>query len=46
MTPIDQIASGKDKLEQKTIDFENLGDSGLKSGKWDVVFITYAVLFD
>ncbi|KAJ7576801.1 hypothetical protein C8J56DRAFT_971624 [Mycena floridula] len=30
---------GAEKLEQKTIDFENLSESGLKDGKWDVVFI-------
>ncbi|KAH7910060.1 hypothetical protein BJ138DRAFT_1153802 [Hygrophoropsis aurantiaca] len=30
----------KSKLEQKVIDFEKLGESGLKDGKWDVVFIT------
>ncbi|KAJ7597575.1 hypothetical protein C8J56DRAFT_1011918 [Mycena floridula] len=30
---------GTQKLEQKTIDFENLGQSGLKDGKWDVVFV-------
>jgi len=27
-------------LEQKSIDFENLGASGLKEGKWDVIYIT------
>lgn len=42
ITPIDTIPAGKDKLEQKVIDFEKLGESGLKDSKWDVVFITYA----
>jgi len=41
ITPADQISTGKDKLEQKVIDFEKLHDSGLSHGKWDVVFITY-----
>ncbi|KAG6877544.1 hypothetical protein C0993_006237 [Termitomyces sp. T159_Od127] len=31
--------SGTDKLVQRTIDFENLKESGLKEHKWDVVFI-------
>ncbi|KAF8809519.1 hypothetical protein BYT27DRAFT_7337251 [Phlegmacium glaucopus] len=34
------ITAGKDKLEQKVIDFEKIQESGLKQGKWDVVFIT------
>ncbi|KAJ7065272.1 hypothetical protein C8F01DRAFT_1248871 [Mycena amicta] len=37
-TSLDTITTGKDKLEQKTIDFENLDAAGF--GKWDVVFIT------
>jgi len=28
------------KLEQKEVDFENLAASGMKQGKWDVVYIT------
>ncbi|KAF9525130.1 hypothetical protein CPB83DRAFT_909398 [Crepidotus variabilis] len=40
VTPAEDIKEGKDRLEQKTIDFENLGESGLKDGKWDVVYIT------
>ncbi|KAG6872907.1 hypothetical protein C0995_005313 [Termitomyces sp. Mi166 len=32
-------ASGVDKLIQRTIDFENLKEAGLKEHKWDVVFI-------
>ena len=39
VTPLDKIDVGKDKLEQKTIDFEKLEESGLKEGKWDVVYI-------
>ncbi|KDQ61911.1 hypothetical protein JAAARDRAFT_525851 [Jaapia argillacea MUCL 33604] len=35
-----QLSGGKEKLEQKVIDFEKLGDAGIKEGKWDVVFIT------
>ncbi|KAF7309491.1 hypothetical protein MIND_00319900 [Mycena indigotica] len=38
-TDPDKLAVGKEKLEQRTIDFENLDTSGLKDGKWDVVFI-------
>lgn len=41
VTPLEQIASGKKKLEQKVVDFENLEDAGLNTGNWDVVFITY-----
>jgi hypothetical protein len=38
--------SNKDKLEQKTIDFDKLlenaaDDQGLSKGNWDVIFITY-----
>jgi len=40
VTPADQITTGKDKLEQKVIDFEKITESGLKEGKWDVVYIT------
>ncbi len=35
------ITEGKEKLEQKVINFEKLEEAGLKDGKWDVVFITY-----
>lgn len=41
VTDLDSISTGKDKLQQKVIDFEKLNESGLKDGKWDVVFITY-----
>ncbi|KAF8159403.1 hypothetical protein B0H34DRAFT_782171 [Crassisporium funariophilum] len=40
LTPTGEITAGQDKLEQKVIDFEKLQESGLSSGKWDVVFIT------
>lgn len=41
VTPKDDLPEGTDKLEQKVIDFEKLGESGLKDGRWDVVFITH-----
>jgi len=40
VTPLEQVTFGKEKLEQKVIDFEKLEDAGLKTGRWDVVFIT------
>ncbi|KAF4610574.1 hypothetical protein D9613_007092 [Agrocybe pediades] len=40
VTPSEEITVGKDKLEQKVIDFEKLSESGLSQGKWDVVYIT------
>ena len=45
MTSPNDIKTGKDKLEQKVIDFEKIQEYGLKQGKWDVVFITYVYLF-
>jgi oxidoreductase len=36
----DLPAQASGKLEQKVIDFERLDESGLKEGKWDVVFVT------
>lgn len=40
-TALDTLpASAKEKLEQKTIDFEKLELADLAHGKWDVVFIT------
>ena len=33
---------GKEKLEQKVIDFENLDEAAIRAGRWDVIFITYA----
>lgn len=43
VTPKDQLGEGAGKVEQKVIDFEKLGESGLKDGKWDVVIITYVL---
>ena len=40
MTEQGKLAAGKEKLQQKVIDFERLEEAGLKEGKWDVVFIT------
>jgi oxidoreductase len=46
LTALDTLpANAKDKLVQKTVDFDKLladttDDQGLKEGKWDVVFIT------
>lgn len=39
VTSLESLSTGKDKLEQKTIDFEKLEESGLKEGTWDVVFV-------
>ncbi|PPQ78691.1 hypothetical protein CVT25_010712 [Psilocybe cyanescens] len=44
VTPADEITTGKDKLEQKAIDFEKIQESGLKQKKWDVVFITLGTM--
>lgn len=46
VTPADQLggASTGSKLEQKVVDFEKIGEAGLKEGKWDVVFITYVAV--
>ncbi|KAK0436922.1 hypothetical protein EV421DRAFT_1907698 [Armillaria borealis] len=40
LTDLESLSTGKDKLVQKAIDFEKLEESGLKDGKWDIVFIT------
>lgn len=40
MTPVETIKAGKEKLEQKSINFEKIDEEGLKDGKWDVVYIT------
>ena len=45
MTSPSDITTGKDKLEQKVIDFEKIQEYGLKQGNWDVVFITYVYIF-
>lgn len=41
VTAIESIPAdkGRDKLVQKTVDFEKVEDAGMKEGKWDVVFI-------
>jgi hypothetical protein len=44
VTNLDTITSGKEKLEQKTVDFEKIDQAGLKDGKWDVFFITFVAL--
>jgi hypothetical protein len=44
VTPLDSIVTGKEKLEQKTINFEKLEESGLKDGKWDTVYITLVLM--
>ena len=41
VTPAETISSyaGREKLEQRTMDFERLGESGMREGRWDVVYI-------
>ncbi|KAJ6581027.1 hypothetical protein B0H19DRAFT_1113314 [Mycena capillaripes] len=39
-TPLEGLTTGKDKLEQKVLDFEKPEEAGLGEGKWDLVFIT------
>ncbi|KAK0501707.1 hypothetical protein EDD18DRAFT_1143988 [Armillaria luteobubalina] len=40
LTDLSTLSTCKDKLVQQAIDFEKLEESGIKDGKWDVVFIT------
>jgi hypothetical protein len=40
VTDTASLSTGKDKLVQKTIDFEKLEEAGLKDEKWDIVYIT------
>ncbi|KAL0057898.1 hypothetical protein AAF712_015447 [Marasmius tenuissimus] len=41
LTNVESLTEGKEKLEQKKIDFDKLEEDGsLKGGNWDVVFIT------
>ncbi len=41
VTPLDQLPQGvQDKLEQKTIDYDQINAAGLKDGKWDIVYLT------
>lgn len=44
ITEQEKLAAGKEKLQQKVIDFERLEEAGLKEGKWDVVFITFVLI--
>ncbi|KAF8902357.1 hypothetical protein CPB84DRAFT_1846301 [Gymnopilus junonius] len=46
VTPVDDITTGKDKLEQKVVDFEKLQESGLKKEKWDVLPQVVAEAFE
>jgi len=39
-TSLESLTTGKDKLEQKVIDFEKPEAAGFRDSKWDVVFIT------
>ena len=39
ITSMDQLAAGKDKLQQRVIDFEKLDEARLNELRWDVVFI-------
>ena len=39
ITPTDQLPVGKDKLQQRVIDFDKLEDAKLNELRWDVVFI-------
>ncbi|KAG1874414.1 hypothetical protein F4604DRAFT_1764655 [Suillus subluteus] len=40
VTPEADLPQNRGKLEQKTVNFENLEAAGLKDGRWDVVFVT------
>lgn len=40
VTPENDLPENRGKLEQKTINFENLDAAGLKDQRWDVVFVT------
>ncbi|KZT00596.1 uncharacterized protein LAESUDRAFT_688001, partial [Laetiporus sulphureus 93-53] len=40
ITSPEKIVTGKEKLDQKIIDFEKLEEAGFRDKKWDVVFIT------
>lgn len=39
LTDVNTLEAGKDKLTQKAVNFEKLDESGIKDGKWDVVFV-------
>ncbi|KAJ7614653.1 hypothetical protein DFH06DRAFT_1240563 [Mycena polygramma] len=38
-TALESLTTGKDKLEQKVLDFEKPDEAGLAEGNWDLVFI-------
>ncbi|KAF7317831.1 Oxidoreductase HTATIP2 [Mycena kentingensis (nom. inval.)] len=38
-TNLETLTTGKDKLEQHKIDFDNIDSAALKAGNWDVVYI-------
>lgn len=40
VTCLDKITTGRDKLEQKVIDYEQIEKMELREGRWDVIFIT------
>jgi len=40
VTSVNDISTGKDKLEQKTINFDKIEEAGLQEGRWDIVYIT------
>jgi oxidoreductase len=37
---VTSFSSANPKLQQRVIDFENIGDAGLREGAWDVIFVT------
>lgn len=41
VTSANNITAGKDKLEQKVINFDKLEEAGLQDGRWDIVYITW-----
>ena len=44
MTPVaDLPPQGREKLEQKVVDFECIDEAGLKEGQWDVVFVACVI---
>ena len=44
MTPAaDLPAQGREKLEQRVVDFERIDEAGFKEGQWDVVFVACVI---
>jgi len=39
ITPTSDITTGKEKLEQRIINFDKLDEAGLQDGRWDVVYL-------